>query len=117
MFFAPLSLPEKCVPTSPGLSEEHRIKTFSPVTKDQYVEIFQEATKLALRFKKLSSSTSCTSSHQDNSLSSSILELSSTESNSPTWLTGKASNGSSGNLCVFQFKDDATPSAIIIHAN
>ena len=117
MFFAPLSLPEKCVPTSPGLSEEHRIKTYSPVSKDQYVEIFQEATKLALRFKKLSSSTSSTSSHQDNSLSSSILELSSTESNSPTWLTGKASNGSSGNLCVFQFKDDVTPSAMIIHAN
>ena len=101
VFFGPISFTEQCVATrAKNLQEEEKIKPLSPITGEQVVEIFKEATKVALQLEKLSSAKSPVSSTSSskNSLSTSILKLSSyssTGSESPGWLTGPFSNHSS----------------------
>ena len=109
MFFGPVGFTEQCVATrAKTLQEENNIKPLSPLTGEQVVEIFKEATKIALRLEKISSTQSpvSTSSSSKSSLSSSILKLSSTNSESPSWLTGKLSSGSSEGTSLSQFELD-----------
>ena len=113
VFFGPVGFTEQCVATrAKTLQEEDNIKPLSPLTREQVVEIFKEATKVALRFEKLSSAQSPISSLSSGSLSSSILKLSSTGSESPSWLTGKLSSGSSDGGSRFEFnKENIQPSS------
>lgn len=105
VFFGPVGFTEQCVATrAKTLQEENNIKPLSPLTGEQVVEIFKEATKVVLRLEKLSSTQSpiSSSSSSKGSLSSSILKLSSTSSESPSWLTGKLSSGSSDGAIRFE---------------
>ena len=105
VFFGPVGFTEQCVATrAKALQQENDIKPLSPLTGEQVVEVFKEATKLALRFEKLSSNASPVSSLSSNN--SSILKLSSTGSESPSWLTGKLSSASSDGTSFSQFELD-----------
>jgi hypothetical protein len=107
VFFGPVGFTEQCLATrTKTLQEENNIKPLSPLTGEQVVEIFKEATKVALRLEKLSStqSSDSTSNSSKSSLSSLILKLSSAGSESPSWLTGKLSSGSSQRTSLSQFE-------------
>ena len=109
VFFGPVGFTEQCVATrAKTLQEESNIKPLSPLTGEQVVEIFKEATKVVLRLEKLSSTQSPISSSRSSksSLSSSILKLSSTDSESPSWLTGKLSSGGSDGASFGRFESD-----------
>ena len=109
VFFGPVGFTEQCVATrAKTVQEENNIKPLSPLTGEQVVEIFKEATKVVLRLEKLSSTESPISSSRSSksSLSSSILKLSSTDSESPSWLTGKLSSGRSDGASLGRFESD-----------
>lgn len=92
---------EQCLTTqAKTLRQENKIKPLSPLTGEQFAEVFKEANKVTLRLGKLSTTLKSPLSNSDSSVgslssSSSILKLSSTASESPNWLTGKLSNSSS----------------------
>ena len=74
--------------------QENNIKPLSPLTGEQFVEVFKEATKVALHFEKLSNKAHSHALTSSNSpVSSSVLKLSSS-SESPCWPTGKLSSDS-----------------------
>ena len=95
-----------------SLQDENNIKPLSPLTGEQVVEIFKEATKVVLRLEKLSSENSPVSSSSKSSLSSSILKLSNS-SDSPCWLTGKLSSKSSEGMSASQFDVDSDKENVV----
>ncbi|XP_028397967.1 nucleolar protein dao-5-like [Dendronephthya gigantea] len=97
VFFGPVGFTEQCVATRINvLQEESNIIPLSPLTEEQVVEVFKEATKVALQFEKLSDEAkSCisTSISSNSPVCSSILKLYG-GSKSPCPLTGKLSSDS-----------------------